>query len=168
MTMMPETPVLLARGGFDIDRFETNGPSSTKYSGLLDPIGVEELGRRLADAVRPYAANVVVIWEDIEDILLAHVVARELSIGVVRAFDADGLVDVTGSFPSGTRAAILTDVVRYEAPLRAVEELVRQQGGQIVVMAMLVGDGRNATERSWPVVGLVDAADLIPGGSADA
>lgn len=148
---------LLAKGGFDISRVGMSGQATMKYNGMLDPAGAEELVRALAQGARHLNPNLVIIWEEVEDVVLAHILARELSVNVVRAFDDDGLVGFMGSFPQGARALLVTDLVRSESPLRAVEELVSQQGGQMVGLAVLVEDKRRTLKQSWPIVSLTES-----------
>jgi hypothetical protein len=109
-----------------------------KYDGSLDPVGAEELGCLLAEASRDAAVDVVVVWQDAEDLVLAHVVARELGVRVVRTFDADGLVGHHGDFPPNARALIVADTLRDPSVGRALEQLVRQQGGQVIAAAVLI------------------------------
>ena len=70
--------------------------------------------------------------------LLAHIVARELGVGVVRAYDADGRVAYTGTFPAAARVAVVTDLVRDDTAVRALRQLVAQQSGEVVAIGALV------------------------------
>ncbi len=162
MAQQPTRAIPLAKGVFDVSRLGVHPSPTTKYNGMLDPTGVEHVGRALAAKARTLNPNVVIIWEDIEDIPLAHVVARELSVAVIRAFDDDGLVDFTGTFPERTRALILTDLVRPGSALHAIEGLVIQRGGEVVGLAVIVEDREKSIEQSWPVVSLTvgPAADV--------
>lgn len=109
-----------------------------KYSPLSDPIGAERLGATLAERARDRAPNVVVVWEDPEDLVLAHIVARELRMRAVRTWNADGLVAHVGSLPLEARALILTDVFRDTTPLRAMRAFIEQQGGVVIAALALV------------------------------
>lgn len=107
------------------------------YNGMLDPAGAETLGRALAGALAAYRPTSVLIWEDPPDLILAHVVARELSATVVRAFDADGLVGFTGTFPPEARVVLLADAFRDRRVVQALAALARQQRGTPVATAEL-------------------------------
>jgi hypothetical protein len=107
------------------------------YNGMLDPRATETLGRMAAEALAPYRPTSVLVWENPPDLILAHVVARELSATVVRAFDADGLLHFSGTFPEGARAVLLADVFRDPLVVEALAALVRRQGGTPVVIAQL-------------------------------
>ena len=120
------------------DQAAKPGWQSMKYETLADPVGADELGRLLAERARTLGADRLLIWEDPQDIALAHVVGRELEIPVVRSFNMDGLVGYSGSLPQGARVLLLLDAVREPAPLRAMTALVRQQGASVVGTAVLV------------------------------
>src|SRR5881275_3142805 len=83
-----------------------------KYNGLLDPAGAEALAGALAEPLADSGATLVVVWEDVEDVVLGHVVARRLGVPVLRTFNADGLVGHSGPLPSGVRAILVADSLR--------------------------------------------------------
>lgn len=107
------------------------------YNGMFDPAATETLGRAVAGALAPFRPTSVLVWENPPDLMLAHVVARELSATVVRAFDTDGLVDFTGTFPDDARVALLADVFRSQRIVEALAALVRQQRGTPAAIAQL-------------------------------
>lgn len=107
------------------------------YNGMFDPSATETLGRAVARALAPYHPTSVLVWENPPDLILAHVVARELSATVVRAFDTDGLVDFTGTFPDDARVVLLADVFRSQRIVEALAALARQQHGTPVAIAQL-------------------------------
>src|SRR5438876_10409934 len=72
----------------------------SKYSGLLDPSGAEALAGALAQRLASNGATLVLVWEDVEDVVLGHVVGRQLGVPVLRTFNADGLVGHAGPRPS--------------------------------------------------------------------
>jgi hypothetical protein len=107
------------------------------YNGMLDPSATETLGRALAAELAAYRPTSVLVWENPADLILAHVVARELSTTVVRAFDADGLVGFTGGFPEHAQVVLLADAFRSQRVVQALAALVRQQRGTLVAIAEL-------------------------------
>lgn len=137
-----ELVALLAAGSIPATELEAAADDGSvsqppKYNGMLDPQGAETLGRVLAEALASYDPTRVLIWEDPPDLILAHVVARELSATVVRAFDADGLVAFTGDFSSNARAVLLADTFRDPRVVQALAALVHQQHGDLVATAEL-------------------------------
>lgn len=129
-----------------------------KYNGALDPAGVEELGRRLADKLRQIAVDAVLIWEDVEDLVLAHVVARELGVHVVRAFDADGLVMSVGRIDAGDNVVVLADTFRDATVLDALRSLVHSRAAAVAALATLVHSPLTETA-AGPVVSLAAGLD---------
>lgn len=113
----------------------------SKYNGLLDPAGAEALAGELARRVAERGATLVVIWEDVEDIVLGHVVARELGVPVLRAFNADGLVGHVGPLPGGARGILVTDSPRDPLASRALRALLERAGGTLLGVAALVDGG---------------------------
>lgn len=107
------------------------------YNGMLNPPATETLGSAVARAVAQYRPTTVLVWENPPDLMLAHVVARELSAAVVRAFDVDGLIEFTGTFPDSARAVLLADAFRSQRVAEALAALVRQQRGTPVAVAQL-------------------------------
>jgi adenine/guanine phosphoribosyltransferase-like PRPP-binding protein len=113
----------------------------SKYNGLLDPSGAEALAGALAERVAGSGANLVVVWEDVEDLVLGFVVGRRLGVPVLRTFNADGLVGHAGSLEPGARAILVTDCVRDQVATRAVRALLEQSGGTLLGVAALVDRG---------------------------
>ena len=163
MTDERHTWELLRRGG--ADRQETG---ATKYSGLADPPGAEELAQRLAALVRDLAPTAVVIWQDPEDVLLGFVVGRELSVPVIRAYDAEGLVGHSAGLPNEPRVVLIGDAIRDSTVVRAVRALTEQRGGAFVATAVLVEtpELRAVADEAGMILSLVRIADVTGGSGA--
>lgn len=130
----------LRRGHFQ----EANGHADLrleKYDGLIDPTGAKVLGEALAQRLSHTGANVVVVWHDLEDLVLGFVVAGELGCGLVRAYNADGLVGHSPELRSGARAILVTDQVRDASVVRAIRALLDTRGGALVGVGALVDQG---------------------------
>lgn len=127
---------LIARGG--IGEEALSGARIPSFSALLDPEATEELGALLADRLREYQPTQVMTW-DLNDEALAFVVARELGITGVRAFDDMGIARVEGPAlgPEG-RTAIISTAIRVASNARAMKALAEHDGGQLVALAVLV------------------------------
>lgn len=115
------------------------GAQVSKYNGMADPAGAEELAGELAARLRELTPSVIVVWEDAEDVVLGHVVARELGVRMVRAYDADGLVGTNSDLPSGARVAFVADAVRDPRVILAARALAERDGGSLVATAVLTG-----------------------------
>lgn len=116
-------------------------PRISKYNGLLDPSGAEVLVGALAERVAERGATLVVVWEDVEDLVLGYVVGRRLGVPVLRTFNADGLVGHAGPLPPGAKAILVTDCVRDQVASRAVGALLERAGGELLGLAALVDSG---------------------------
>lgn len=108
------------------------------YNGLIDPAGAQTLGRSLAQRVADLGADVVVVWQDLEDVVLGFVVAAELGRSLVRAYNDDGLVGHAPELGYGRRALLVTDRVRDTRPIQAVGALLDTRGGTLVGVASLL------------------------------
>jgi adenine/guanine phosphoribosyltransferase-like PRPP-binding protein len=156
----------LRRGGATgQERFdEREGRSElrmTKYNALLDPSGAEALVGALADQVAKRGANLVVVWEDVEDLVLGFVVGRRLGVPVLRTYNADGLVGHAGPLPAGARAILVTDCVRDPVATRAVRALLERSGGTLLGAAVLVDSG---IAEQPPLASLVGVGSRESGG----
>lgn len=165
-----ELMALLAVGGVASDTTESTGAVAPgrlpKYNGMLDPAGAETLGRMLAEGLGGYHPTTVLIWEDSPDLILAHITARELSATVVQAFDTDGLVGFTGSFPPAAKVVLLADVFREHLTAQALALLVEQQGGTVVATAELF-TASGQSQAQLPGVPAVVLARLDPASRRD-
>lgn len=152
---------LLARAGGGV--VETGG-RLPKYDGLADPAGAEELACDLAQRLREAAPNAIVVWEDPEDVVLGHVVGRELGLPVVRAYDADGLVGHSAGLPTAPRIALVADAIRDPRVVRAARAMADREGGRLVATAVLVATPalRSVAAEAGTLIGLVDAAPDEP------
>jgi adenine/guanine phosphoribosyltransferase-like PRPP-binding protein len=134
-----------------------------KYNGLLDPPGAEALGSALGERLGDREIGLVVVWEEVEDVVLGFVVAQRLSVPVLRTFNADGLVGHAGQVPRGARAVLITDCLRAPLAARAVRALLESVGGELVGLAALVESG---LEEEPPLACLVALRDKLGAGMA--
>lgn len=110
----------------------------SKYDPTADPEGAQRLGRLLADRLSGIAPTVVVVWQDVEDVVLGFLVARSLGTSMVRARDAEGIVEMCGQVAPGARAVVVTDLVREPSTIHALDGVVTQFGGTLVGIGTLV------------------------------
>lgn len=130
---------LLIAGGVPQD--DLDGPPSNqmcRYCSLFDPAGAEALGQGLAEAVRSHRPTLVVTWEDVDNNVLAHIVARELGVSAVRVVDASGVLDFDGAFGDADRAVLVADAFRTDRAVNAMRALTEQYGGHVVAFAALM------------------------------
>ena len=138
----------------------------SKYNGLLDPSGAERLAGALAQRLGEQGASLVVVWEDVEDLVLGFVVGRWLGVPVLRTFNADGLVGHAGPLPRGARGILVTDCVRDQVAPRAVRALLESSGGALLGVAALVDSGIAEGPPLASLIAGLGSRDAGGGGSA--
>lgn len=128
----------------------------SKYDPLLDPRGAETLARALAAQAQALGPTRVLLWqEDVTDLVLGHIVTRNLGLTWLRALEADGLVNLMGEISPGDRILLLADAFRNEGVVRALLTTVRVRGAQVAGIAVFVETPELRTESNVPVVSLV-------------
>jgi len=111
----------------------TTEPQDTR-TGIQDPRVSEDLGRRLAERLSPLAPDALVIWDDLHDGVLAHVVARELGCRLVYAYDNDGLAELEGSVEAGSRAVLVSHDAPAPTTVAAAQALLSTNGSSLIAI----------------------------------
>jgi hypothetical protein len=137
--------VMLRRGGLSVETPASDAGEKAlepvlvgRYHGTHDPAATDKLGVLLADKARTVDANVIVVGEGGNDLVLGFVVARELGVPVVRVLNLEGLVGASGVLPAHPKAAFIADRIHKREFVIAVRNLVDREGGELVVVASLV------------------------------
>lgn len=99
---------------------------------FLDPQSVEQLGVDLAEMARDVNATRVMVWGHSDAIQLAHVVARELSVQIVRGVEGAGVIDVEGELLPGDRVLILD--TGFRTSVRQMIALVRGRDAEPIAI----------------------------------
>ena len=71
---------LLDEVGLGPGRASLDADGGPVFDPFRNPAASDELGRELADRLRALAPNVVCVWEEPENMVLAHIVGRELGV----------------------------------------------------------------------------------------
>jgi hypothetical protein len=132
---------LLARGGMAVsypDSEDGENPIVSKYNGFIDPSGAAFLGGLLAKRAAPMEPNVVMVWEDVEDLALGFSVGSILSLPVVRIQESEGLVIRSSTASSTDRAVLVGDAFRWTQPITNVRALLEAAGGLLAGVVTLV------------------------------
>ncbi|GAA3195474.1 hypothetical protein ACFO1B_02855 [Dactylosporangium siamense] len=103
-----------------------------------DPSNVELAGAALAEVAAQHRPTSVVSWSATLDVLLAHVVARELGIPRLEA-DLDlGRLLLDGHDPSdglsAERVVLVADAITADRPIEPLIAAVAGGGGQVVAV----------------------------------
>ena len=110
-----------------------------KFNAFLDPAATEMLGRKLAGLVSSLGATCVLLQEEeAPDLILAHVVARELGVRGARAINRDGLIEIVGSLGSGEGVIVVADAIRNERVVDALRAAVDRAGSVVAGFGVLV------------------------------
>jgi hypothetical protein len=106
---------------------------------LSDPEADEALGTGLARDLAGLGIDRLVVWDDLPDVVLGHVVARCLGIAGTMAVEQEGLVELSGALPAGARVALLAHDFRTDNRLLALLAIVRRHQGVIAAVATAEG-----------------------------
>ena len=132
---------LLGRGGFSPP---VRGSGGTSYDPLLDPEGAERLCELLSESLVSHGPTSLIVWDGVVDGVLGFVLARRLSLPLVRLVEEEGLLTIHGNLPSAARAVLVIDVVRAQVEIVAAEGALRSNGSELVAVAALVDPGLHA------------------------
>src|SRR5262249_55474451 len=93
---------------------ETAASLGVQARSVQDPSVVEAIGRRLAERLSTPGVGAVVSWDDLDDAVLGHVVARELGGQLSYAYVDEGILGVTPVPESGTKVVVVGyELTRY-------------------------------------------------------
>ncbi len=121
------------------------GPDMTTPRRITDPAVLELSGRELAagvlDRLGGGQATAVACWENADDAVLAHVVARELSVPVWHALEVEGLVALDRDLADATATVLVLESLQAPSDIAGLAGVVANNGGQVVAVAAATGDG---------------------------
>jgi hypothetical protein len=104
-----------------------------------DPDAAERLGRALAERAARHEPQLTVTWAVPDDVVLAHIVSRELGIPALRA-DLDlGLITLDRDIDPAQRVLLLTATDGEYRRLESLGTLLRGQGHRIAAAASVLG-----------------------------
>ena len=110
---------------------------------LEDPRSVEAAGQRVAEVLSDRSVTTILVGEDVRDLLLGHVVARELDARLVYAFDDSGLVSASGVIERDARVAFIGTAIAATPPVRTVIALLERTGAELRAVVTLEGTFRS-------------------------
>jgi adenine/guanine phosphoribosyltransferase-like PRPP-binding protein len=152
---------LLAAGGVTPD-----ADAPAPYRPLRAPSAASELVARFAEVAREATPDLVLVWDELDQIVLGQLVAAQLGVGVARAYDADGLVAIRDDMALDGRVLVVTDALREPRTLAAMRGIVEQQGATVAGVGVLVAtDELRQAAGDAPVHALADWSER-PGGAA--
>jgi hypothetical protein len=99
------------------------------------PDTAEAAGRRLAAELTGLNVDVVLVGEDVRDLVLGHVVARELGAALVYVFDDGGLLQASTLIAAGSAVTFVGVSVAESFPVRAALSLLDRHGADLRAVA---------------------------------
>jgi hypothetical protein len=144
-----------------ITALRTIGVTPDTYGPTLDtarsPRDVDVLGEGLAEEIRAAASPAaLVVWDTSDEAVLAHVVARYLGIGVLRAFEVEGLLGLDPDVGPGAPVALLA-TQWGERRLAILRKLVANRGGLTVAVAAALASPALDAVQDVPAVALASS-----------
>ncbi|MQA82806.1 MAG: hypothetical protein GEV10_30860 [Streptosporangiales bacterium] len=106
---------------------------------MTDPARTERMGTAIATEVAALDASTVVCWDVSEDAVLAHVVARELGVDLVRAVEIEGIVALLQPIVDGARVVLVAETFRARTGLAGLSGVVTHAGGVVVAVGAATG-----------------------------
>lgn len=98
---------------------------------LERPDTTEAVGRLLAAELAPLEVGAVLVGEDVRDLVLGHVVARELGAVLIYAFDDGGLLQASTPIAAGSAVALVGVSIEETLPVRAASSLLDRHGAHL-------------------------------------
>lgn len=102
-----------------------------------DPVAVEAAGQAVAARLSHLRPEVVLSSDHWRDVLLGHVVARELGARTTHIYDAQGTVELSEPLTAGARCLLVGAVFEHLNSVRAALAAVDYQGGEVVAVGCL-------------------------------
>lgn len=121
-----------------------------------DPQAVVALARTLADGLRDSGVDRLACWVGDDESVLAHAVAVELGVPVLRATEDLGLLTLEGPRRAGMRVVAVATRWGGRNSIDPLLGLLRNEGVEPVAFAALTA-GADVGGRGFPVI-IVDAA----------
>lgn len=102
---------------------------------LDDPARTERVGIRLAERLGGLGVTAVACWDSSEDAVLAHVVARELGVGLRLANEVEGIITLERPLPDGTVVALVGEELTARTAVSGLAGVARHSGARVIAVA---------------------------------
>lgn len=138
---------VLERGGgvrfghFSVGAHHHSDRALARYGALEHPHDAERLCRVLVERLAPSAIDFVAVVDEVEDMILGFIVAREVGRYVVRVGNLEGIVAASSPIAAGSRALIVGDVFLDPVPFHGLTALLQTRGATIVSVGTLADAG---------------------------
>lgn len=116
---------------------ELAGGAGGARSAFHEPATVEAAGKALAARVAHLRPEVVLNSDQWRNVLLGHVVARELEARTTHIYDAQGTVELSEPLSPGARCILVAAAFEQPNSVRAALAVVAYHGGEVVAVGCL-------------------------------
>ncbi|WP_460835760.1 hypothetical protein [Nocardioides hungaricus] len=114
----------------------------------VEPRRARRLGEALLARLGDTAIEEILIWDDPDSAVLAHVVGAARDVPVVRAQELEGLVEAVDEQTAGTRVLVLAPQFRTTGSWRALTSLVELHQGRIAAIGAIADSPALAEARA--------------------
>lgn len=121
-------------------------PKHGSLDALADPAATDALASLLADRLRAFEADVVLVWEGLQSVVLGYAVGLRLGVPVVVLSDEEGLVSSTPSVIADTRAVLVAATPPHQSMTRMAASYLESWDAELVVTATLIAWRDRAAE----------------------
>lgn len=108
------------------------------YDATLDFAGAELLAQVLANKLARFTPDALVVWDNVEDVILGFLTARRLGIRLVRAYERDGLLRLVREGARINRVALVRDMIRHREEVLGIQGVMARAGAALIAVAVLV------------------------------
>lgn len=126
------------------------------------PAAVETIGRALADALREHRPDALLVWNTIDERVLAHVIGRELDTSVLYAGELEGIVTLRPGVASGTRVALVATAWEDARRLATLRALAGTEHTEVVAVAAVLQTPAQRAVEDLPIVHVATAPEGGP------
>lgn len=116
---------------------ELTGGGGGARSAFHEPAAVEAAGKALAARVAHLRPEVLLSSDQWRDVLLGHVVARELEARTTHIYDAQGTVELSEPLSPGARCLLVAAAFEQPNSVHAALAAIAFHGGEVVAVGAL-------------------------------
>lgn len=102
---------------------------------LDDPARTERVGSGLAARLSGQGITTVVCWDTSEDAVLAHVVARELGVGLRLANEVEGIITLERPLPDDAVVGLVGEELTARTAVSGLAGVARHSGARVIAVA---------------------------------
>ncbi|WP_395405777.1 hypothetical protein ACHMXB_22635 (plasmid) [Arthrobacter sp. UC242_113] len=122
----------------DMARRRATARDAQRITSLQSPAVAEALGVAIAATLQNAAAEIVVVWDQIETGVLGHVVARELQTDLIYAYSVEGSLGFSAELFPGSRAVLVSYDWTESHGLDAIIRFTQSSGAAVTAISSVL------------------------------